>query len=399
MSGAGSRAALEARVIDGFIAAYGRRPEVFASAPGRVNLIGEHTDYNDGFVLPCALEQGTVVAAARRDDARIAVRALDLTAASGEALEDAFTLDAPIVPLSSGHWGNHPRGLFAAWLGAGHPASGLDIAIGGDLPRGAGLSSSASLGIALGTALAHMAGIAPDAAALARIARRAENETVGCACGIMDPLVSAAAREGTALLIDCRSLTWRAVSVPDPLAVLVVHSGVSRELADGAYNARRAECERASSFFGVAALRDLTPEALAEAPAGLDPTAYRRARHVVTEDARVHRFAAALQSGDAIAAGAALRASHASLRDDFEVSHPAVDALVAALDVAIGEEGGARMTGGGFGGCVVAVLPRRRLASVEAAARRHLSAAGVARPLTLEVRPASGAVARDLARP
>ncbi|MFM7706591.1 MAG: galactokinase [Gammaproteobacteria bacterium] len=402
---------LEARVIAGFRAAYGRSPQVLAFAPGRVNLIGEHTDYNDGFVLPCALEQGTMVAVARRDDRRISVRALDLApdraGASVDAPEDIFGLEAAPAPLAAGHWANHPRGLVAAWLSSGYALPGLDIAIAGDLPRGAGLSSSASLGVALGAAFARVAGATVDAAVLARLAQRAENDTVGCACGIMDPLVSAAGREGVALLIDCRALAWEEVAVADDIAVLVVHSGVSRELADGAYNQRRAECERAARSFGVAALRDLAPSALApaahaaaaaHAPCGLDEVAFRRARHVVTENARAQAFAAALRRHDLVAAGAALRASHASLRDDFEVSHPAVDALVAALDAAIGDEGGARMTGGGFGGCVVAVLSRARVAAVRAAAREHLRAAGVVEPLTLEVRPSGGAVAWDAPR-
>jgi galactokinase len=399
------RDALEARVIAGFRAAYGRTPEVLAFAPGRVNLIGEHTDYNDGFVLPCALERGTIVAVARRGDRRVVVRALDLApepaGTSVDAPEDIFALEAAPAPLAAGHWANHPRGLVAAWLSSGHALPGLDIAIAGDLPRGAGLSSSASLGVALGAAFARVTGATVDAAALARLAQRGENDTVGCACGIMDPLVSAAGREGAALLIDCRALAWEEVAVADDIAVLVVHSGVSRELADGAYNQRRAECERAARFYDVTALRDLTPSGLAPgglAPSGLDEVAFRRARHVVTENARAHAFAAALRRHDLVAAGAALRASHASLRDDFEVSHPAVDALVAVLDAAIGDEGGARMTGGGFGGCVVALLPRARSTAVRTAAAAHLRSTGVVEPLSLEVRPSAGATAWDAPR-
>jgi galactokinase len=390
--------ALQSRVAAGFRAAFGRPPEVLAFAPGRVNLIGEHTDYNDGFVLPCALEQGTLVAVARRPDRRIELRALDLVTGTGEPAADAFALDSPAAALQQGHWANHPRGMVAAWRDAGSALPGLDVAVGGDLPRGAGLSSSASFGVALATAFSRIVGVDPGAVSVARMAQRAENLFVGCACGIMDPLAAAAAREGAALLIDCRSLSWDEVAVPEQAAVLVVHSGVSRELADGAYNARRAECERAARFFGVAALRDLAGDAVAAAPAGLDATAYRRARHVVTENARVQAFATALRAGDLATAGSALRASHASLRDDFEVSHPAVDALVAALDAAIGDEGGARMTGGGFGGCVVAVLPRARCRPVREAAEHHLRGAGVDRTLALEVRPAPGARAWDAPR-
>jgi galactokinase len=268
-------AALQSRVAAGFRAAFGRPPEVLAFAPGRVNLIGEHTDYNDGFVLPCALEQGTLVAVARRPDRRIELRALDLVTGTGEPAADAFALDSPAAALQQGHWANHPRGMVAAWRDAGSALPGLDVAVGGDLPRGAGLSSSASFGVALATAFSRIVGVDPGAVSVARMAQRAENLFVGCACGIMDPLAAAAAREGAALLIDCRSLSWDEVAVPEQAAVLVVHSGVSRELADGAYNARRAECERAARFFGVAALRDLAGDAVAAAPAGLDATAYR----------------------------------------------------------------------------------------------------------------------------
>ena len=366
-----TRPALAARVTAGFRDAYGRAPEVLAFAPGRVNLIGEHTDYNDGFVLPCALEQGTMAAVALRPDRRVAVRALDLVGPSVDGCGDVFGLETVPAPLAPGHWANHARGLVAAWRLAGHALPGLDIAIAGDLPRGAGLSSSASLGVALGAAFSRASGIMSDPAG----------------------------REASALLIDCRTLAWEEVAVAADIAVLVVHSGVSRELADGAYNQRRAECERAARFFGVTALRDMGPAAFASMsarpPDGLDEVAYRRACHVVNENARVHAFAAALRRRDLVAAGAALRASHASLRDLFEVSHPAVDALVGALDAAIGAEGGARMTGGGFGGCVVAALPRARAATVRAAASAHLRAAGVVEPLMLEVRPSGGAVAWD----
>lgn len=389
----GGSGALEARVAAGFRAAFGREPQVMAFAPGRVNLIGEHTDYNDGLVLPCALPLGTVVAASSRPDREVVVRTLDLAGAT-----DGFTLEAAVTPAPRGHWANHPRGLVAAWLEAGFPLPGLDIAIGGDLPRGAGLSSSASLGVALATAFAHMVGADPGPVAAARMAQRAEHRFVGCACGVMDPLVAAAGRGGAALLIDCHSLRWREVAIPDAVSMLVVHSGVSRELADGAYNARRAECGRAARAFGASSLRDVGLDALATAPAGLDATVLRRARHVVTENARVESFAAALERGDLAAAGVALRASHASLRDDFEVSHPAVDALVAALDAAVGVEGGARMTGGGFGGCVVAVSSHALAGTVRAAAERHLREVGIAAPLALEVRPSGGARAWHPAR-
>lgn len=385
----------EAGLLEAFVRTHGRPATVLAQAPGRVNLIGEHTDYNEGFVLPCAIGFATRVAAAPRVDGRVRVLALD----QGAAI-DAFDVAAPWPPaLAPGAdpWPLYVRGMVAVLQQAGHVLPGADIAISGDVPQGAGLSSSASLEVALGQAwraLASLHGLGSKA--LARLAQRAENDYAGCRCGIMDQLISACGQVGHALLLDCRSLETRAVPVPAHWEVLILHSRVRRGLVDSAYNQRRAQCEAAARHCGVAALRDLDIGGLLARAAGMDPTVLRRARHIVTENARTLAAAQALQHGDMAALRALMAASHASMRDDFEISHPAVDQLVGIVSAALGEEGGVRMTGGGFGGCVVAVAPR-------AAAERALRAvaAQYRSPEGFEAtpwwgRPSAGAAARAL---
>ncbi len=365
----------------------GREAEGCAFAPGRVNLIGEHTDYNEGFVLPCAIDAGTVVAHASREDGRLRVLALDEL---GEPL-DTFELVAAPSPLRRGHWANHVRGVVACLLQDAALSGGADLAIAGNVPRGAGLSSSASLGVALTLALRVEA---PQPLEAARMAQWSEHHYVGCQCGIMDPLVAAAATAGSALLIDCRLPAWRSIEVPEEVGILVVHSGVTRELAGGAYNRRREECTRAARQLGLSSLREVDLAALGTPVPGLDETAWRRARHVVGENARTLAAAEALAAGDLRTLGDLLRASHASLRDDFEVTVPEVDALVEHLNAAIfhdlGGLGGVRMTGGGFGGCVVALVQRAGIALLEQRAREALSAAGVQRPLVFQSRPGAG---------
>lgn len=381
--------ALVERCVSGFRDAFGRSPERVSFAPGRVNLIGEHTDYNDGFVLPCALPFGTVVAHAHRNDARVDALALDFNA------RDSFDPSSPPC-APTGDWTNHVRGVVAGLPKFGLTAGGADIAFAGDVPQGGGLSSSASLAVALGLALA---GDQADRQALAKTAQWSEHHYVGCACGIMDQLASASCVAGHALLIDCRSLATRAVPMPDDAAVMIVHSGVSRELADSAYNERRAQCEAAARHYEVAALRDLDLADLEARRTGLDDIAFARARHVVTENARALAAADSLARGDLQALGTAMYASHVSLRDDFQVSVPAVDALVDVMANAIGPHGGARMTGGGFGGFVVAIVARSRMADVRDALAGHWAALGVAPPLALEVEASAGAYLVDAERP
>ena len=363
---------------------FGAAPALVARAPGRVNLIGEHTDYNDGFVLPCAISRQTMVAARRRDDRQVRIVAGDLGGAT-----TAFSLAEPISPESTAPWSNYVRGVADGLLEAGLELPGADLAIIGDMPQGAGLSSSAALENAAGLALAALAGQPDfDRSRLALIGQRAEHRFAGCQCGIMDQLVSARAIAGAALLIDCRSLDCTPVTLPADLAVMIVHSGIERGLVDGEYNLRRRQCEAAAQHFGVAALRDL-----AELPAagGLDPVAYARARHVVGENARTLAAAQALAAGDLARLGLLMAESHAAMRDDFEITLPAIDGLVALLQDAIGSAGGARMTGGGFGGAVVALLPAEQFERVRAAVLAGYRTPSGGPPLVMVETPAAGA--------
>lgn len=246
----------------------------------------------------------------------------------------------------------------------------------GDVPQGAGLSSSASFEVAVGQAFKSLYNLPMSPTALALAAQRAENDFVGCNCGIMDQLISARGQAGHALLIDCRNLDVRPVPLPDDLAVMIVHSRVQRGLVDSEYNTRRQQCEAAARHYGVRALRDLDRSTLEAGAGGLDELVFRRARHVVTENARTLAAAEALAAGDLTTLGQLMAASHDSMRDDFEITVPAVDTLVDLLQRAIGPEGGARMTGGGFGGCVVGLLPRSRVADVKAAVAEGYRAPG-----------------------
>jgi galactokinase len=377
---------LKSRLLESFALAFGCAPDVIARAPGRVNLIGEHTDYNDGFVLPAAIGVETLVAIRRRGDDQI-----NLVAADFDHQQDRFTLSDRIDKSPLG-WANFARGMIQSLIDARFALCGADIAIAGNVPKGAGLSSSASLEVAVGQAFKLICGLdALDATVLARIAQRAECDFVGTKCGIMDQLVSARGAAGHALLIDCRSLETQAVPVPETLAIMIVHSGITRGLVDGAYNERRAQCEAAAVHFGVAALRDLDEDALMIGGRGLDPVAFARARHVVTENARTLAAATALNGGDLERLGRLMADSHISMRDDFDITLPAIDHLVTILQQAIGAEGGARMTGGGFGGAVVALLPRVTLAEVTAKVNREYRTPAGDAPLIMTETAQAGA--------
>ncbi len=378
---------LVGRVVAGFCQHYGHEPSVIAFAPGRVNLIGEHTDYNDGFALPCAIEFGTVVALSPREDDCIKAAALDLDCRRG-----SFTLGTAIAKADDGSWENHVRGIAAAMPLFDLPICAANVALAGNIPQGAGLSSSASLGVATALGFAALAGDdAPDRTRIARAAQWAEHHYVGCNCGLMDQLAVAFGEEGKALLIDCRKTETHAVPVPPETAIMIVHSGVTRGLVDSAYNERRQQCAAACHHYGVAALRDLDAATLEFAKSDLDDISFRRARHVVAENERTLRFKDLMAAGDLSVLGRVMRASHASLRDDFEVSLPAIDALVDCLNEAIGTAGGARMTGGGFGGCVVAVFAAGRTSAVEAALAAFWRNAGMAPQLAFRVSPSPGA--------
>ena len=356
-----------------FSATFGAPAALSVQAPGRVNLIGEHTDYNDGFVLPCAIDYHTVICGSPRDDRRVRLIAVDY---AGE--DDEFSLDEAIEPRSDRQWANYVRGVVKQLLEAGHFLAGANLAISGNVPQGAGLSSSASLEVATGQFFKTLNGLSITPAELARIGQRAENLFVGCNCGIMDQLISALGESGHALLIDCRSLATRAVAIPRGIAVVIINSNVQRGLVGSEYNTRRRQCEEAARFFGVKALRDVDLSTFDARPPGLDPVAARRARHIITDSQRAIDLALALEASDLPRIGGLMAQSHASMRDDFEITHPAVDALVDIVKTVLGDDGGVRMTGGGFGGCVVALMPDEFVCRVRAAvAEKYPAASGL----------------------
>ncbi len=348
---------LKEKAANLFAARFGSAPQGVSFAPGRVNLIGEHVDYNDGLVLPMPVREGTAAAWSKGDVDRFEVVAADF------GQEDRF----PLAPEKPGtiDWRSYVRGMIVS---CGLARSGLRMVITGDLSRGSGLSSSASLCIAVGRALADAVGADPGPADLAKAAQRTEHEWAGVACGIMDQMAVAAGQAGHAMLLDCRDLSFEQREVPQDWAVAVTESGVSRGLVDGEYNTRRRQCEAAAAALGIGSVRDASVHQV-EASA-LDGVTRQRALHVVAEIARTRAAAAALAARDLAAFGEILRAGHASLRDLFEVSVPAVDTVVDELQQAIGPMGGARMTGGGFGGAVVAVFEAGRMADLERASGR-----------------------------
>ena len=310
-------------------------------APGRVNLIGDHTDYNEGFVLPLAVDVECVVRATPRGDGVVRVTS-DSFESPVELPADGSAEPRDVEP----RWGRLVAGVIRSLAPLGRAPAGIDAHVMSTVPVGGGLSSSAAFEVAVGLALCDAAGLAPSPDDLARACQQAEELATGVPCGIMDQLASLRGRRDSALLIDCRSLEVEPVPLPDGVAVLVVDSGVSRALEDTAYAVRRAECEAIAARLGLASLRDATPEQVAGEP---------RARHVVSENARVLAFAEALRRGSVDALGPLLLESHASLRDDYEVSTPELDSLVERL-VGAGALG-ARLTGAGFGGSVVSLVP------------------------------------------
>lgn len=369
-----------------FIAAFGAAPTLAVQAPGRVNLIGEHTDYNDGFVLPCAINYRTVICGSPRDDGRMRVFAADYADE-----RDEFVLNGAIAPRDDRLWANYVRGVVKYLQEAGHAVRGADLAISGNVPQGAGLSSSASLEVATGQLFKALGGLAIDPTELALIGQRAENRFVGCNCGIMDQLISARGEAGHALLIDCRSLATQSVAMPDGIAVVIVNSNVQRGLVGSEYNTRRRQCEEAARFFGVKALRDVDLSTYEAKASGLDPIVARRARHIITDSLRAVDLATALPAGDMRRIGQLMADSHASMRDDFEITCPQVDALVEIIKDVIGSAGGVRMTGGGFGGCVVALVPDRLVASVRVTVNERYHAVTGLQPDIYVCQPSPGA--------
>jgi len=339
----------KAEIVADFTALFDEAPRWVVRAPGRVNLIGEHTDYNDGFVLPMAIDRAVWIALRPRDDNTVRVRSQDF------AEWQEFLLPPQKSSSSSTGWVEYLKGV--AWsLGeAGFQLRGWEGVLRGDVPVGAGLSSSAALELATARAFAAVSDWPWKPSLMARLAQRAENQWVGVNCGIMDQLISAAGRAGHALLLDCRSLHYDLVPLPPQTAVAVLDTATRRDLVNSAYNKRRAECATAASFLGVPTLRDVTDEHLANQAQGMESALLLRARHVISENRRTLSAAEAMRRGDAALLGRLFYESHCSLRDDFQVSCPALDTMV---ECALEHEAclGARMTGAGFGGCAIALV-------------------------------------------
>ena len=331
-------------------------------APGRVNLIGEHTDYNDGFVLPCAINYQTVVAAAKREDNIVRLVSVDY----GNEM-DQFDLSEKIEFVEQKMWANYIRGVVKCLLDAGYQFNGADIVVSGNVPQGAGLSSSAALEVVIGQTFKVLYDLTISQQQIALNGQKAENEFVGCNCGIMDQLISACGEQHHALLIDCRSLQTTAISMPEEMVIMIINSNKKRGLVDSEYNTRREQCETAASAFSVKALRDLTLEQLQQGADKIDSVVFQRAHHVISENNRTLAAAEALQANDLKKMGRLMAESHASMRDDFEITVPEIDSLVEIVKAQLGEEGGVRMTGGGFGGCIVAIMPAQKVVAVQSA--------------------------------
>ena len=349
-----------------FAAIFGYKPDTVVQAPGRVNLIGEHTDYNDGFVLPCAIDYQTVISCHKRSDNLIRVIAVDY---NNE--QDQFLLDSEIEKHPNYQWANYVRGVIKHIIKYTKNISGVDFAISGNVPQGAGLSSSASLEVAIGKMFQVLFDLPLDGKQIALIGQEAENQFVGCNCGIMDQLISSLGQAQHALLIDCRSLEVSPVSIPEDLAVVIINSNIKRGLVDSEYNTRRKQCEAAAKALGIKALRDASLVDLLQIQASLDPIVYKRAHHVITENERTLKAAHALANEDYPLLSKLMAESHNSMRDDFQITVPAIDYLVEIVQGVIGNQGGVRMTGGGFGGCVVALVPKDKIGDVKDAVSQN----------------------------
>ncbi|MCB9078621.1 MAG: galactokinase [Anaerolineaceae bacterium] len=370
------------QVINTFESRFGETPHVVVRAPGRVNLIGDHTDYNDGFVLPMAIDRAAWIALTPNDTNEVVVHSLDFGETARFSLAD--------LKFAGHHWLEYLKGVTWALQRQGMALSGWNGVMAGDVPVGAGLSSSAALELATARAFAAVSNRPWDARAMAKIGQQAENEWLGLNTGIMDQLISAAGVAGHALLIDCRSLETRAVPLLSGTAVVVLDTKSRRGLVDSAYNERRTQCETAARFFGVPALRDVSFEQFQAQAHQLDDVTRRRTRHIITENERTLQAAEVLRQGDAVEFGCLMNASHASLRDDFEVTNQALDTIVTCAHQIEGCYG-ARMTGAGFGGCAVALVANEAVEAFVAAVIRCYQPATGLKPAIYVCTAANGA--------
>ena len=344
---------LAKQTTDQFAKAFGRQPQWIAAAPGRVNVIGEHTDYNDGFVLPMAIERYTVIAAAPNNSTKA-----NLCSAQGDK-PAVVDLSKPLAPFPKGSWANYPAGVIAGFIASGAKLSGFDAVIHSTVPLGGGLSSSAALEVATATLLEVITGKKLDPVEKALLCQKAEHEYAGMPCGIMDQFISVMGKENHLLLLDCRSRKPELVRMTDPsVAVLIINTNVKHELTGSEYPTRRKQCEEAAKALGVPSLRDATAAMLEKAKGKMPEVVYRRARHVIGEIERTPHAAKEVRASNWPTVGQLMYASHRSLKDDYEVSCAELDAVV-DIAQAIGPKGGVigcRMTGGGFGGCAVALV-------------------------------------------
>ena len=338
-------------VQEAFLKRFGQPPEIIIRAPGRVNLIGEHTDYNDGFVLPMAIDRAVWIALRPRNDRRVLISSLEMKTAGD------FTLDD--LQKSGREWYEYLKGVAWALGEAGYDLKGWEGVMSSDVPVGAGLSSSAAIEMATARAFAQIADFEWDPVPMAQAGRKAENSWIGVSTGIMDQMASAACQAGHALFLDCRSLDYENIPLPKGVSIVVLDTATRHSNVDSGYNERFEQCQTAARHFGVKALRDVSPQELLEKGKGLDEVVYRRARHIVTEDQRVLDAIDAMRAGNVIKLGQLLDASHVSMRDDFEITNEALNVMVT---IARRQPGcyGARMTGGGFGGCAMALVDARK---------------------------------------
>ncbi len=382
---------MQAKVKSAFETRFAHQPAIVVRAPGRVNLLGGHTDYNEGYVLPVAVDRAAWVAASAIDDREARVRALDL---GGDAI---FPLD--VIPLSDGGWADYPRSIAWALQERGLRPVGMEAVMTSDVPVGAGLSSSAAVEMSFAYAWQQLSGFQLDRRGLALLCQRAENVYVGVNCGIMDQMTSALGAEGYALLLDCRTLEIEPVPLPADVAIVVADTGVRRRLATSEYNVRRVQCEQAVQTLreflpGIRALRDVSLDDLKQLRAHLPEIIYRRALHVVTGQMRVLYAAKALRRGDLVTVGTLMKACHASLRDYYEVSSPELDRLTGAACEVAGCYG-ARLTGAGFGGCIVALVAAGAVPDFEAHVSAVYEAAFGRRPVVYVCHSADGVKKAD----
>ena len=380
---------LTACITAEFQKSYGRVPRWIAAAPGRVNVIGEHTDYNDGFVLPMAIELYTIMAGDKRPDGKDVIT----FRSTSQQHETVVDLSAPMKPASP-RWGNYPRGIVAGFLARGINPGGLDVLLHSTVPSGSGLSSSAALEVATATLLEAVTGKTIDPVEKALLAQKASHDFANVPCGIMDQFISALGREGHLLLLDCRTLQTELVPMTDTsVELLIINTNVKHDLGSGEYAERRAECEEAAKILGTKSLRDATPDQLEKAKAQLSDVVYRRARHVIGEIQRTLHAAEGIRQSNWPTVGQFMYASQYALRDDYEVSCKELDVVV---DIAedIGYRGGVygcRMTGGGFGGCCVALVKADAVESIsEKIAADYKAEIGIEAAI-FSSRPAAGA--------